>query len=47
MCKEVSIVMPNYNCLEYLPKAVDSVLQQQDVRFELIEIDNGSTDGSL
>ncbi len=39
--------MPNYNCLDYLPKAIDSVLQQQDVRFELIVVDDGSTDGSL
>ena len=47
MCKEVSIIMPNYNCLAFLPKSVDSVLQQEGVRFELIIVDDGSTDGSL
>ncbi len=46
MHKEISIIMPNYNCLQYLEKAIESVLIQKNVNFELIIIDDGSTDGS-
>ena len=47
MTKQVTVVMPNYNCLAYLPKAIDSVLLQKDVLLELMIIDDGSTDGSV
>lgn len=46
MCKDVSVIMPNYNCIEYIEKAINSVLIQKNVLFELIIIDDGSTDGS-
>jgi glycosyltransferase involved in cell wall biosynthesis len=46
MYKKVSIIMPNFNCLLYLDKAIKSVLIQKNISFELIIIDDGSTDGS-
>ncbi|TDP01063.1 glycosyltransferase family 2 protein [Marinomonas balearica] len=42
---DVTVIMPTYNCLEYLPDAVNSVLCQK-VDLELIVIDDCSTDGS-
>lgn len=41
-----SIVMPVYNKRPYLRKAVESILSQTCEDWELILIDNGSTDGS-
>lgn len=42
----VSIVLPTYNHLAWLPQAVDSVLAQDYPQFELIIVDDGSTDGT-
>lgn len=44
---KVSVVMPVYNVKEYLPQALDCVLGQTLADFELICVDDGSTDGSL
>ena len=41
-----SIVLPTYNHLEFLPLAVESVLKQDYPNFELIIVDDGSTDGT-
>ena len=43
---KVSIVIPTYNCLDYLPKAIGSVLQQTHQDIELIIIDGNSNDGT-
>ena len=43
----VSIVMPNYNGAPYLEEAVASVCKQSHENWELLIIDDGSTDNSL
>lgn len=42
----VTVLMPIYNAQDYLREAVDSVLSQSFTDFELLAIDDGSTDGS-
>ncbi len=42
----VSVIIPFYNCERFLSEAIDSVIQQTYNRWELLLIDDGSTDGS-
>ena len=42
-----SVIMPIYNCQETLSKSIESILNQTYPDWELILIDDGSTDGSL
>ncbi len=44
---DVSIIMLTYNALEYTKKCVDSVLRHTDLPYELIMVDNGSSDGTV
>ena len=43
---KISVVLPVYNAERYLREAVDSILTQTFTDFELILINDGSTDGS-
>jgi len=43
---KVSVIIPTYNRLSMLKEAVDSVLTQDFEDFELIVVDDGSTDGT-
>tara|TARA_R100000951_G_scaffold82238_1_gene69923 strand:- start:6710 stop:8233 length:1524 start_codon:yes stop_codon:yes gene_type:complete len=42
--KLISVVMPTYNDAPYLPEAIDDILKQTYENFELIIINDGSTD---
>ena len=42
----ISVIVPVWNVEDYIREAVESVLKQTEPRFELLLIDDGSTDGS-
>ena len=43
---KATVVVPVYNVEKYLEKCVDSILAQTEPDFELLLVDDGSTDGS-
>ena len=43
---KISIIVPVYNVEKYLNRCIESILNQSFEEFELILIDDGSTDGS-
>ena len=42
----LTVLMPVYNAMPYVPSAVGSILDQSFPDFEFLILDNGSTDGS-
>lgn len=44
---KVSVIIVNYNGMSHVDTCVSSVLEQNHTKFEVIFVDNGSTDGSL
>ena len=43
----VTVGLPVYNAMPFLPETIDSLLQQTCADFEVLAIDDGSTDDSL
>mgnify|MGYP000305020940 FL=1 len=43
----VSVIIPVYNAMPYLQEAVKSIIDQTFTDYELIFVDDGSTDTSL
>ena len=43
----ISIGVPFHNVEEYLPQCLDSIIDQTFTDFEVIMVDDGSTDGSF
>ena len=46
MSPKLSIIIPIYNTGSYLPRCLDSILSQSYMDFELLLVDDGSTDNS-
>ncbi len=44
---KLSAILPNYNCAAFLPRAVQSLLNQTEALDEIIIVDDGSTDNSI
>jgi glycosyltransferase involved in cell wall biosynthesis len=42
----ISIILPSYNSAHFLPRTIESVLQQDFSDFELLVLDNASSDGT-
>ena len=43
---KISFIIPVYNCIDYLPACVDSIRTVNAEDYEILLIDDGSTDGS-
>lgn len=50
MCRNeilISIIIPCYNCSKWLPRTLDSLINQRNKNFEVVFIDDGSNDNSF
>lgn len=46
MSVKVSIIMPVYNAAEFLERGIGSIINQSEKSWELLCVDDGSTDSS-
>jgi len=44
---KLSIIVPVYNCAEYIDKCIESLLMQKGAEIEIIIVNDGSTDNLL
>lgn len=44
---KVSVIVPVYNAEDYLPKSIESLMNQTHENIEIILVDDGSKDHSL
>ena len=44
---DISVVMISYNIEKYIPDCIESILAQKYVNYEIICVDDASTDDSL
>lgn len=44
--KKISVIVPTYNSLKWLPRCLESITGQEYQNLEIIIVDNGSTDGT-
>lgn len=42
----ISVIVPVYNAARYLPRCIESILHQTYANFELLLVDDGSSDNS-
>ncbi len=42
----ISVIVPVYNVRQYLPKCIESIIMQSFTDYEIVIVDDGSTDGS-
>ena len=42
----ISVIVPVFNCEQYLDKCINSIINQDEKNFELIIINDGSFDGT-
>lgn len=45
--REVTVIIPNYNGIKYIRECMDALYEQSMPDFDLIVVDNASTDGSI
>ena len=46
MVPKVSVIVPVYNCEEYLANCLESILDQTYTNIEIVIVNDGSTDNS-
>ena len=44
--KKITVVIPNFNGIQYVERCLDSLKRQTFSEFDVIFVDNGSVDGS-